>query len=192
MYGVDDGVEETESFVFDKLKELEKELDRLPVAVTEGYVLARAEEQKQGSHYIESDKFRLMFLCADRFNAAAAATRMAAFLNEKQELFGIQKLPRRIVQADLNEDDMESLFSGLIYISNHNMESTGRTVVVVRRTRVLFEDIINLKRAVFYYYLASIEENEDAQKRGVVAIVYAIEHIFETRIIQKNIPCCAP
>jgi len=186
LYGVEEGIQETEGFIFEKLGELENELRSLPNQAKENYLLALDEEEKQGTNYVNCNKFRLMFLRADRFNVSLAAARIVQFFTEKKNLFGIEKLPRRIIQDDLDDLDKQALFSGLMYI-NDDLECFSRVVIVVRRENLRFKKFRNLKRAMFYYLLASIQDNEEGQKRGVVIINYSVEDATGFRRFVKKI-----
>lgn len=186
LYGVSDGIEENEQFVTEKLAELDNVLSSIPTENKESYLLALDEEDKQGTEYVRSTKFNLMFLRADRFKPTLAAKRIIHFFSEKRELFGIEKLPRRLVQADLDDEDKKCLFSGYMYISD-DVECFGRTTAVLRRENLVFNDIINWKRAMFYYFMASIEDNENSQKRGIVVINYAVEDTSASRQFVKLI-----
>lgn len=60
--------------------------------------------------YVNSQ--RIKFLRADNFAATAAANRMIAFFQMKEELFGTDKLSRDILLNDLSADDLKSLKGG--------------------------------------------------------------------------------
>jgi hypothetical protein len=65
---------------------------------------------QQNSDYVSSQ--RIKFLRADNFDPSAAANRMIAFFQRKEELFGTEILSRDIRLKDLSADDFESLKGG--------------------------------------------------------------------------------
>jgi hypothetical protein len=65
---------------------------------------------QQNSDYVSSQ--RLKFMRAENFDPSAAANRMIAYFQRKEELFGTEILSREIRQTDLSADDLESLKAG--------------------------------------------------------------------------------
>eukprot|EP00980_Cylindrotheca_fusiformis_P027849 scaffold22560_cov135-Cylindrotheca_fusiformis.AAC.60 len=72
---------------------------------------------QQDCDYVNSQ--RLKFLRAENFDPAAAASRMIAFFQIKEDLFGADKLSRDILLRDLSADDLESLRAGGIVSALH-------------------------------------------------------------------------
>jgi hypothetical protein len=106
LHGVSKDVVETPSMVHQKLNQLEKELDQL--TKKDAYQVARSINPE----YVLNVEFQLKFLRADRFDAKKAALRLARHFQAKLELFGEGKLAQDISQDDLDQDDMEALYSG--------------------------------------------------------------------------------
>ena len=62
--------------------------------------------------YIESEKFRIMFLRAEMFNVPKAVVRMFLFLEKKAKFFGAHTLGRPLQLSDLDEEALKVLGSG--------------------------------------------------------------------------------
>ena len=71
---------------------------------------------REHPEYVHDIKFRVKFLRAEKFDATRAACRMAAYFDEKQNLFGRDKLTKDIELSDLDEHDMESLRLGYLQV----------------------------------------------------------------------------
>ena len=82
--------------------------------------------------YVTNPEFRLQFLRADRFNASAAAKRMARFFEKKLEIFGQDRLVRDITQEDLSEEDLDVLRCGR-YTVLPKPDRAGRPVLFLRQ-----------------------------------------------------------
>lgn len=179
IYGMQNDVAEPDSFVDTKLLELETELDRLSTEKRDAYAKAMDQEREKKTDYVRNANFRRMFLRAERFDTAKAAVRLASFFETKLEIFGIDKLTRSIVQSDLDERDKEVLNSGFI---NHKCgtDRGGRMVVFLMRERLRVTGLmgadreINIKRAMFYQLMATMECHEESQKKGLVIVSWNI------------------
>jgi hypothetical protein len=106
LHGVSAEIEETPVMINASLSQIEVELQKLKSK--EAYESAKLMDRE----YVQDRDFRLKFLRADRFNVKEAALRLARYFQAKLELFGLSKLVKDIVQDDLDEDDMEALYSG--------------------------------------------------------------------------------
>jgi hypothetical protein len=62
--------------------------------------------------YVRDADFRLNFLRADGFDTSKAAQRMVNYFQHKMELFGEEKLVKKISLDDLDEDDIAELSTG--------------------------------------------------------------------------------
>ena len=101
IYGAEVPIEETPDFVQEKLQELDEELERLSDESQKYYRRAVQMEQEQllqkqkssnsdskaDNLYVGSEKFRLMFLRSERFDAALTARRLTFYFKEKYNLF---------------------------------------------------------------------------------------------------------
>lgn len=79
--------------------------------------------------YVQSNKFRLMFLRADNFNVRKAAARLVLFMEKKKHYFGVNSLVRSLTHEDLTSDDIDTLKFGPIQILP-SRDQSGRMVVV--------------------------------------------------------------
>lgn len=127
----------------------------------------------QISENVTSEEFLLIFLRSEHYNESKAAMRLVRFFDQKRELFGVDKLWRKILQDDLNDDDKEVLRSGFVYASD-KIDHQGRITFFLAREHLKFRHVDNLKRAAFYYAMNSIQNSEISQRRGVVLIIYNI------------------
>ena len=79
--------------------------------------------------YIESTKFRLMFLRAELFNIPRAATRMFLFLEKKAVFFGTHTISRPLRLSDLDGETILALRSGDFQILPFR-DRAGRPVIL--------------------------------------------------------------
>lgn len=109
LHGISLEDKESPEFLQGKLVELDDALQQLRHKQTiSSYETALAIDPS----YVKDPDFCVKFLRADRFDASAAALRIARHFEAKLELFGLSKLCQDIVQDDLDEDDMDALYSG--------------------------------------------------------------------------------
>ena len=124
IHGVSAPLHEDEDQIARLLNELEMEVNCIHEKTS--YELALALNR----NYVQNRKFRVMFLRADAYDPKAAAKRMVAFFQQKLEYFGADKLVKDITLQDLNDDDIDSLESGLIQ-KLQDKDRAGRTVLGV-------------------------------------------------------------
>ena len=82
----------------------------------------------QSKQYAENAAFRLIFLRAKLYDVKSAVHQMFRFLEQKALYFGEDTLGRDIIISDLNEDDLEALFSGSFHFQNEK-DRSGRFIV---------------------------------------------------------------
>jgi hypothetical protein len=141
IHGVAKGQEETPEFVESCIQKLDDEL--LAVPQKRRQALDRALFLKPS---IASDvKFKLMFLRADLYAASKAARRMSQYFADKLELFGEEKLVKKITLDDLSEDDMKVFNTGYFMILDHK-DSAGRPIWFCDLPKYAFEHPSNLVR----------------------------------------------
>ncbi|CAJ1954891.1 unnamed protein product [Cylindrotheca closterium] len=123
--------------------------------------------------YVTSRKFRMMFLRSNRYDPQAAAGQMIKFLELKRSLFGQEKLTRKILLTDLNEDEKTYLESGTLQISTKR-DRSGREILLVfpslRRTGT--EVQVNTALRSRYYVLMNMLESEENQRNGIVLVYF--------------------
>jgi hypothetical protein len=74
---------------------------------------------------------RLMFLRSVSYDALEAAIKMVNFFEDKMQLFGKEKLAKKITLEDLDEDDIEALKTGsLRYL--HRKDQSRRAILWVQ------------------------------------------------------------
>ena len=91
----------------------------------------------------QDEKFLLMFLRADRFNAYKAASRMSRYFEHKLQLFGEERLVKKITLEDLDEGDLDSLSSGAVFPHPHK-DRSGRTIWMFTGNRFRYRKMENL------------------------------------------------
>jgi hypothetical protein len=129
IHGVADEVDENPESVMRALAQFEEELQKIPER--DAYELAKS----MSGDYVSSRKLLLMFLRADRFDVKEAALRMVRFFESKLELFGPDILIKDIKMDDLNEDDLECLWSPFSQtLPQRDSSGRGITVVMPRLT----------------------------------------------------------
>lgn len=124
IHGVLKPIEETPSFIHQKLHLLEVELNKIPDGKKHGYNVA----SKVNREYVYDQKFKLMFLRVDRFDEKKAAIRLVTFLDRKLECFGISLLTRRVFFSDLDIGAQSMLRSGAMQVLP-SRDRSGRVVI---------------------------------------------------------------
>jgi hypothetical protein len=110
VHGVADIINETPEFVSKCLDQFRDELSK--VSRQRRKTLDRAIFLKPS---LEHDtKFKLLFLRADRYDAAKSAKRMCEYYDHKLAIFGEEKLAKRITLEDMDEDDMVAVKTGAV------------------------------------------------------------------------------
>jgi hypothetical protein len=123
IHGISGPLEETEELITQSITLLKEHLSNRS---NEVYRLAL---QHRNADYIQSREFLLMFLRADDFDTSKVADRLLQFLQQKLDLFGLEKLCQRISLQDLNEDDTQVLMRGYTQLLPHR-DRAGRAVIV--------------------------------------------------------------
>jgi hypothetical protein len=123
VHGIARAVDESLDSVKNSLVLLEEELSKITRNKV-AFDLAKF----QSKEYVSSEKLRLMFLRAESFDAYKAAVRMVRFFDEKYKLFGVDKLTKDIVLADLDPDDIAALEKGFYQVLSER-DCAGRKVL---------------------------------------------------------------
>lgn len=135
--------------------------------------------------YVQSNRFRLMFLRACQGDAKKAAKRITRHFSTKLNLFGSEKLVKDIELSDLDEYDMEALQSGGFQVLPKR-DLAGRNVLFGRYTAMKYREIKNMLRALWYIWMSMLED-EVNQVKGVVAIGYELFRVPLQRFDHNNI-----
>ena len=147
IHGVASIQEETPASILQSLREIDLALGVLPKIKRKA--LDRALFFKPGLLDDEhSDKFKLMFLRADSYDAPKAAKRLAKHFEEKLELFGEGKLTKPITLDDLEEEDLENLgFVGCAILPHK--DQSGRPIMFFDIPRFNFDNPQSMVRRYF-------------------------------------------
>jgi hypothetical protein len=110
----------------------------------------------------------------------------------KLDLFGIEKLAKRITLDDLDEDDKAALLSGSVHMLRQK-DRSGRTV-----SFSIQERSYNQIRAMWYLAMATLEGDDDAQRNGFVFVRYSIgiqhytkkqlDHVMRASFLTRAMP----
>jgi hypothetical protein len=121
VHGISHVVEETPDLVARCLADLDSELNKIDHKPY--YELAK----RQDPDYVSDRKLLLKFLRSESFDSQRAADRLVRFFQIKSDLFGESKLTTEIRIADLNEEDIRVLASGLAQLMPRR-DRAGRTI----------------------------------------------------------------
>jgi len=122
---------------------------------------------------VRSDEHRLAFLRCEQFNTSKAAIRLVNYWDTRIELFGENAFSDLTLKGLLKED-IESLQLGFTHLLA-GKDAAGRAIIFVDPTcldKVISRE--SLIKATWYMLHAALEE-ESAQQKGVVFIVYLRE-----------------
>mmetsp|Transcript_34922 Transcript_34922/g.84520 ORF Transcript_34922/g.84520 Transcript_34922/m.84520 type:complete len:495 (+) Transcript_34922:226-1710(+) len=137
---------------------------------------AYEEAERMSYAYVSNNRFRMMFLRSVRYVPQDAAERMINFFEYKRELFGRDKLVKDLAFEDLHPDDLPTMEGGYIQVSPIK-DQVGRPIFFFfeKVKRQYAQQAENAIRSQFYTYMTLLEESEEAQKTGVVIIVYTVD-----------------
>jgi hypothetical protein len=117
VHGVADVIEETPEFIKERRAQLLHELNKLVANHKHKQTTAAYEQAlQQNTNYVQSERFQLLFLRADRWDPTRAANRIISFFEAKLELFGPKLLCKTICINDLSREDRKSLESGFFQL----------------------------------------------------------------------------
>jgi hypothetical protein len=164
IYGIEEVVDENPCFLKEMLHRLECELD-----VFSGKMDALMKAKNCNPSPLDNNDFMLRFLRAEKYNAKLAARRIAKHFEKKLELFGEEKLGKKISISDLDHDDLETLHSGGFQPLT-KMDAGGRVIIFERFQNLRYKNAVNLFRIVWYVSMAAIEEQQS--HRGLVVVSF--------------------
>jgi hypothetical protein len=165
IHGVADIIEETPELVASSLARMRKEMAAIPKRRRR--TLDRAFFLKPS--LVTDDSFHLMFLRAERFDTFKAAAKMNRHFNHKLELWGEEKLVKRITLDDLDEKAMKYVQWGGVQTRMVNNRG-DRSISFMAACN---ENVSHWLAVVRYNWYKNMEicEDEHAQKAGVVSIL---------------------
>ena len=144
IHGIDQEFIETPQLIATCLAEFELELQNLKQKPAYNLACDRS------TNFVADPKLRLMFLRCERFNVKKAARRLAMFLEYKLDLFGPDKLVKKITLADLSLDDLEPLNCGAMQLLP-TRDKAGRAVVMECQKYWQFQEPDNLVRKGYLF-----------------------------------------
>jgi len=176
IHGVSDCIDETPTFVEECLLQFDKELSR--ISEKAAYDIA----EQQNKAYVVDGKFRLMFLRATCFHPRKAAIRMVAFFEGKLRLFGRETLTRQLKWSDMEADDRACLKAGHVQVLP-SRDQSGRPIYADLEAfhDQSFKTVANRLRASMFTW-CMMSEDEETQKRGVVAIAVQMGAVDTSRV----------
>lgn len=164
IYGIEEDVDENPLFVKEILHALDYEL-----ALYMNKSDALVKLKMQGS-VLDDDELRLKFLRAEEYNAKFAARRIVKHFEKKLELFGLEKIGKRIDIGDLDHDDLETLRCGGFQPLG-SRDRGGRVCIFERLKNVRFKSSCNLFRVIWFVSMAVIEDCDEATN-GLVLVSF--------------------
>ena len=124
IHGVVQEQEETPEFLKRRFELFDVSISMIPEGKRKAY--NRAVFLKPSLE--KDEKFKLMFLRTDLYDSKKAAHRMVNFFEMKREVFGDEKLVKRITLSDLSEEELDLFRSG--YVLQHPLpDRSGRPVL---------------------------------------------------------------
>lgn len=192
IHGVSDQVEETPTFIQDKLQQLDHELKQMVqtdqrMTATNGGATGIISEDaptyayslavQTDAAYVEGRGFCLSFLRADQFDVGKAAHRMVSHFTKKLEYFGRDTLARDIRQDDLEPMDLQNLHCGSHQVLP-SRDRTGRAVTIWIPRLKIDVPLRNKMRSAFYAYM-DMSKSEETQRKGYVDILYLLGAKFD-------------
>ena len=121
IHGVSDLIEETPELIERSLKEL----DDILIQHQKSHMGTLKQQQsesaymralRQNPEVFQSNSFRLKFLRAEQFRVQEAANRMLRHFEEKEGLWGTDRLGQDITQNDFDAQEIEMLKNGIIQV----------------------------------------------------------------------------
>ena len=167
VHGVDDPiVDEDPEVVRQSLSQLNVEIEKLLQAYGgNDKSAAYREALAQNPSYIQDKKLRLMFVRAEGFDQPLrAAERLLKFFSVKEQLFGKEKLTKRITLEDLGEDAITNLRLGYVSLLPAK-DRSGRSIVMVMPN--LLNTFKGIKSAVRVQYDVSVDSGCSAATMSI-------------------------
>ncbi|KAL3937252.1 MAG: hypothetical protein SGBAC_007605 [Bacillariaceae sp.] len=168
IHGTSVDIEESSQLISTALRQMEENVSS--IIEKQAYDLAKSVDPK----YVESPQLRLIFLRGTGFKPKPAAEKLVRFFEIKREFFGSRKLVKDIRQSDLEERDIEYLYSGHIQWLPLK-DSSGRLVTIMypgpQERGVRLESML---RVAIYLRMVAIEDLQ-IQRKGFVFVLSAAD-----------------
>lgn len=170
VHGVNEVIQETPEFVADSLEKMRLEISK--ISKPKRRALNRAIFLKPSLEH--DDKFHLAFLRSVRFDTTEAAKRICNHFEHKIQLFGEEKLVKKITFEDLSKEDKEVMSQGPVE-AIHTRDRQGRALNFAAALR--FNMDVNkwdsFARVIWYHAMTLIED-EAVQIHGVIYLLSLI------------------
>mmetsp|Transcript_37840 Transcript_37840/g.91766 ORF Transcript_37840/g.91766 Transcript_37840/m.91766 type:complete len:571 (-) Transcript_37840:57-1769(-) len=134
--------------------------------------------ESMNAEYVQSRKYRIMFLRGKRYNAKEAAEQMLEHFDSKLMLFGKDKLCKDITLDDMDEEDRLSIRKGGVQLLKRDVG--GRQICTNMRGAVTHKSIINELRTKYYTFMSMVE-SEETQKKGAIAVLYVVGDYYKDK-----------
>mmetsp|Transcript_44021 Transcript_44021/g.106748 ORF Transcript_44021/g.106748 Transcript_44021/m.106748 type:complete len:427 (+) Transcript_44021:249-1529(+) len=138
---------------------------------TASHVDALRTVMNEHPEYVHDRKFLVKFLRAEKYDATKVASRIAAYFDEKQNLFGRDKLTKEIELSDLDEHDMESLRLGFLQVLAEPDHANRKVLFYYKALTNCYKERENILKT-FWYLTNVLSRDEDVQRFGIVNVVY--------------------
>mmetsp|Transcript_43823 Transcript_43823/g.121870 ORF Transcript_43823/g.121870 Transcript_43823/m.121870 type:complete len:336 (+) Transcript_43823:218-1225(+) len=153
IYGIEDPVYETPHIVRDGLDRMDKLLlDRVEKKTSLQLV------RDHFPSFFENEAFRLQFLRVDSFDVKQATNSLVRHLEKKLELFGPDKIDKKITLDDLSEDDLDFMGSGGFQVVPEK-DRGGRHVIFSNHRKWKYKEVNNMLRCMWYLLMVLVEES---------------------------------
>jgi hypothetical protein len=140
IYGIEDAVDETPQIVRESLDQM----DTLLLDCAQKKPSLKLARDRFPSLF-ENEAFRINFLRVDSFNAKRATNRLVRHFEKKLELFGTDKMGKKITLDDLSEDDMDFMHSGGIQVVPAK-DRGGRHITFSSHKKWKYKEVKNVVR----------------------------------------------
>lgn len=150
------------------LRSLDEELAKVPDGTKQQFLQA-----KEKCPQLLGDKFKIMFLRSEEYDAKRAATRLVGYWEERVRIFGREKAFLPMTQSGALRDSEAVLGSGL-FKAIEKKDKNGQTL--------MFADFSSDKKGsfdsdekcrAFWYVVHSLLKDEDTQLKGMVLLIKA-------------------
>mmetsp|Transcript_985 Transcript_985/g.1791 ORF Transcript_985/g.1791 Transcript_985/m.1791 type:complete len:619 (-) Transcript_985:1089-2945(-) len=136
---------------------------------------------------------RMMFLRAERYCPSKAAQRMIRFFDFKLDLWGSERLCRKITLHDFGTGEWEALLNHPVVQVSPYKDTAGRLLFYSVPTALSkYRNQLCHYRAQYYVYMSTMEEDELAQKTGQVWVIVdcPVSYTSGGFRIRDSLPIC--
>lgn len=165
---------ENEELIGEKLKAFDAACGEIPAVEKENLTLAET-----NCPDLLTKEFKLQFLRCEVFNEELAAKRFAKYWDKRVEIFGPTKAFEPLTQEGALSEDKPTFSFGVTRLIPGVKDPSGRSILffdpsLQDKTKYTNESML---RVIWYTYHAALE-NVEAQKHGIVLVVWPAEAKF--------------